>query len=107
MKGQIKMAESKKLKTPSAGEILREEFLEPLEITPYRLAKEINVSTTTILEIVNGNRKITVDTALRLSRFFGNSERFWVNLQNDIDIRNQRENLRADLKKINPLKRSA
>jgi antitoxin HigA-1 len=101
------MPKTKRIKTPSAGEIFREEFLEPSGITAYRLAKEINVSTTTILEILNGHRKITVDTALRLSRFFGNSERFWLNLQNDIDLRNQREKLRVDLKKITPLKISA
>ena len=96
-----------KLPTPGVGEILREEFLDPLGITAYRLAKEIDVSTTTILAILNSNRKITVDTALRLSRFFGNSERFWLNLQNDIDLRNQRVKLHADLKKITPLKRIA
>ena len=101
------MNRTKKIKTPTAGEILREEFLEPMEISAYRLAKEINLSTTTILDILNNNRKITVDTALRLSRFFGNSERFWLNLQNDIDLRNQRENLQNILKKITPLKRSA
>ena len=101
------MNRTKKIKTPTAGEILREEFLEPMEISAYRLAKEINLSTTTILDILNNNRKITVDTALRLSRFFGNSERFWLNLQNDIDLRNQRENLQNVLKKITPLKRSA
>ncbi len=101
------MARLNKLPVPGVGEILREEFLEPLGITAYRLAKEINVSTTTILDIINGSRKITVETALRLSRYFGNSERFWLNLQNDIDLRNQKEKLNADLKKINPLKRSA
>jgi antitoxin HigA-1 len=88
--------------TPTAGEILREEFLDPLGITAYRLSKEINVSTTTILEILNGNRKITVDTALRFSRFFGNSERFWLNLQNDIDLRNKRDKLQKELNKISP-----
>jgi addiction module HigA family antidote len=100
-------AELHKLPTPQVGEILREEFLDPLGITAYRLAKEINVSTTTVLAILNCNRKITVDTALRLSRFFGNSERFWLNLQNDIDLRNQRDKLHSDLKKITPLKRIA
>jgi len=100
-------AGSHKLPTPGVGEILCEEFLDPLGITAYRLAKEINVSTTTILAILNSNRKITVDTALRLSRFFGNSERFWLNLQNDIDLRNQRDKLHSDLKKITPLKRIA
>ena len=98
---------SHKLPTPGVGEILREEFLDPLGITAYRLAKETNVSTTTILAILNSNRKITVDTALRLSRFLGNSERFWLNLQNDIDLRNQRDKLHSDLKKITPLKRIA
>ena len=101
------MKKSDKIPIPSAGEILREEFLEPKGITAYRLSKEINVSTTTILEILNGNRKITVDTALRFSRFFGNSEHFWLNLQNDIDLRNRREELRGDLEKITPLKRTA
>ena len=100
-------AESHKLPTPEVGEILREEFLDPLGITAYRLAKEINVSTTTVLDILNCKRKITVDTALSLSRFFGNSEHFWLNLQNDIDLRNQRDKLHADLKKITPLKRIA
>lgn len=100
-------AEAHKLPIPEVGEILREEFLNPLGITAYRLAKEINVSTTTVLDILNCKRKITVDTALRLSRFFGNSERFWLNLQNDIDLRNQRNKLYLDLKKITPLKRIA
>ncbi|MHB8578963.1 MAG: HigA family addiction module antitoxin [Ignavibacteriaceae bacterium] len=100
-------AGSHKLPTPGVGEILREEFLDPLGITAYRLSKKINVSTTTILDILNGKRKITVDTSLRLSRFFGNSEHFWLNLQNDIDLRNQREKLRPVLKKITPLKRIA
>lgn len=91
-----------KIPTPTVGEILQEEFLEPLGITAYRLAKEINVSTTTILDIINNNRKITVDTALRLSRYFGNSAHFWLNLQNDIDIRNQRVKLGSDIEKIIP-----
>jgi antitoxin HigA-1 len=92
----------KKITTPTIGEILREEFLEPLGITAYRLAKEVNVSTTTVLEILNGNRKITVDTALRFARYFGNTEKFWLNLQNDIDLRNKRESLQIALNKIKP-----
>jgi antitoxin HigA-1 len=95
---------SNRIPTPSVGEILREEFLDPLGITAYRLAKDIRVSTTTILEILNGKRKITVETALRLSKYFGNSERFWLNLQNDIDLRKQRENLAKKLESIQPLK---
>jgi addiction module HigA family antidote len=97
------MNKSNKIPTPTVGEILREEFLEPYEITAYRLAKEINVSTTTVLDIINNNRKITVDTALRLSRYFGNSAHFWLNLQNDIDIRNQQVKIASDIKKITPL----
>ncbi len=101
------MTKSNKIPIPSVGEVLREEFLEPMGITAYRLSKEINVSTTTILEILSDNRKITVDTALRFSRFFGNSERFWLNLQNEIDLRKRREELQSALDKITPLKRSA
>ena len=78
------MTKTNKIPVPSVGEILREEFLEPMGITAYRLSKEINVSTTTIFDILNGNRKITVDTALMFSWFLGNSERFWLDLQNDI-----------------------
>ena len=94
------MNKSNKIPTPTVGEILREEFLEPLGITAYRLAKEINVSTTTILDITNNNQKITMDTALRLSRYFGNSAHFWLNLQNDIDLRNQRAKLGSAIEKI-------
>ena len=95
---------SNRIPTPTVGEILREEFLDPLGITAYRLAKDIKVSTTTILEILNGKRKVTVETALRLAKYFGNSERFWLNLQNDIDLRKQRENLAKELENIQPLK---
>ena len=101
------MNKSNKIPTPTVGEILREEFLEPLGITAYRLSKEINVSTTTILDIINNNRKITVDTALRLSRYFGNSAHFWLNLQNDIDIRNQRDKIASDIKKIIPFNQNS
>jgi addiction module HigA family antidote len=68
------------------GEILREEFLLPLGISQYRLAKEIGVSPRRINEIVHGKRAISADTALRLSRYFGMSERFWINLQGRYDI---------------------
>ena len=92
----------KKIPVPTIGEILREEFLEPMGITAYRLAKEINVSTTTVLELLNNNRKITVDTALRFAKYFGNTERFWLNLQNDIDIRNKKAALQSEIEKIKP-----
>lgn len=68
------------------GEILREEFLLPLGVSQYRLAKEISVSPRRINEIVHGKRAISADTALRLSRYFGTSERFWINLQGRYDI---------------------
>jgi addiction module HigA family antidote len=71
------------------GEILNEEFLIPLNITAYRLAKETNIPQTRVSEIIRGNRRITADTALRLSIFFGNSARFWLGLQDDYDIENE------------------
>ena len=71
------------------GEILHEEFLLPLNITPYRLAKEARIPQTRISEIIKGNRRITADTALRLSQFFGNTAKFWLGLQDDFDIENE------------------
>ena len=96
-----------RIPTPSVGEILLEEYLQPLEITPYRLAKEIHVATSSILDIVHGRRHISVDMALRLSRFFGTTDRFWLNLQNEIDIRNRRSAMSRDLEKISPVGRTA
>jgi len=69
------------------GEILQLEFLELLNITPYRLSKDINVAQTRISEILQRKRSITADTALRLSRYFGNSAQFWLNLQTQYDLR--------------------
>ncbi len=69
------------------GEILRLEFLEPMDITPYRLSKDIGVSQTRISEILSEKRSVTADTALRLSRYFGNSAQFWLNLQTQYDLR--------------------
>ena len=71
------------------GEILQEEFLIPLSITPYRLAKETRIPQTRISEIIKGNRRITADTALRLSQFFGNTAKFWLGLKDDFDIENE------------------
>lgn len=68
------------------GEILLEEFLKPLEISQYRLAKDINVPARRINEIVHGTRSITPDTALRLSKYFGLSERYWLNIQTRYDL---------------------
>lgn len=76
---------SRKVPYPTPGEILLEEFLKPMGITPYRLAKEIEVPQQRIGEIIAGKRAITTDTGLRLSRFFGTSDSFWVGLQLDYD----------------------
>jgi addiction module HigA family antidote len=76
----------KRLKNIHPGEILLEEFLVPLEITAYRLSKDISIPQTRISEIIKGNRRITADTALRLSKYFGNSAKFWLGLQDDFDI---------------------
>ena len=70
------------------GEILQEEFLVPFGISQYRLAKELSIPQTRISGIINSSRRITADTALRLSLFFGNSAKFWLGLQNDFDIEN-------------------
>jgi addiction module HigA family antidote len=76
----------KKLKNIHPGDVLREEFLKPLGISAYRLSMDIAVPPTRISEILKGNRSITADTALRLSKYFGNSPNFWLGLQNDFDI---------------------
>ncbi len=81
------------------GEILMEEFLKPMEISQYRLAKDINVSPRRINEIVHRKRAITPDTALRLSRYFGMSERFWLNLQSRYDIEVEKDKLADRLDK--------
>ena len=75
-----------KLKNIHPGEILLEEFLVPFNITAYRLAKDIEIPQTRISEILKGNRRITADTALRFSKYFGNSAKFWLGLQDDFDI---------------------
>ena len=81
-----------KLPNIHPGEILNEEFLIPLNITAYRLAKETNIPQTRLSEIIKGNRRITADTALRLSIFFGNTAKFWLGLQDDYDIENELNN---------------
>jgi addiction module HigA family antidote len=85
------------------GEILLEEFLEPFGVSQYELAKVIGVSARRINEIVHGTRAITPDTALRLSRAFDVSDRFWLNLQNRYDIETQRETLASTLDEIKTL----
>ncbi len=81
------------------GEVLLEEFLKPLEKSQYRLAKDISVPPRRINEIVHGKRSVTADTALRLSRHFGTSEKFWLNLQIQYDLDIEKEKLKDRLKK--------
>jgi addiction module HigA family antidote len=96
-----------KLKNIHPGEILKEEFLDPFGITPYRLAKEINIPLTRIMEILKKKRKITIDTALRLSAFFGNSVDFWVGIQSEYEIREEREKLADEISKIHNIRELA
>ena len=86
-----------KLKPIHPGEILLEEFLKPMEISQYRLAKDINVPPRRINEIVHEKRGISADTALRLSRFFGTSENFWINLQSRYDLQCEKQRLKTRL----------
>jgi len=79
------------------GEILSEEFLKPLNISQYRLAKDISVPARRINEIVHGKRSITANTALRLSRYFGLSERFWLNLQSRYDLEIEKDRLKGHI----------
>ena len=91
----------KSLKNVHPGEILLEEFLVPLDISAYRLAKDTFLPQTRISEIVKGRRRITTDTALRFSRYFGNSAKFWLGLQNDFDLEEENESKRKELDTIN------
>ncbi len=82
------------------GEVLQEEFLAPLQITAYRLAKAVGIPQTRISEILKGNRRITADTALRLSYYFGNSPKFWLGLQDDYDLEEELASKQDDLENI-------
>lgn len=89
--------------TPTIGEILREEFMEPFNLSAYRVAKEIGVPTSRIQDILHNRRQITVDTSIRLGRLFGISDRYFLNLQNDIDIRNAETANSNDFNQIKPI----
>ena len=93
---------AKKIPTPTIGEILREEFMEPLDITAYKLAKDIGVPSSRVLEILHGKRKVTADTSLRLAKYFGLSDKYFLDIQNDIDIRQLKEEQKEELDKIVP-----
>ena len=88
-----------KLEPVHPGEVLHEEFLKPLGLSQYRLARDINVPPRRINEIVQAKRSITADTALRLARYFGTSERFWLNLQTRYDIEVEKDRLGKRLQK--------
>ena len=89
------------------GEILLEEFLKPLNITAYRLSKDLGIPQTRTSEILKGHRSITADTALRLSYYFGNSAKFWLGLQNDIDLEEEKRSKSAELRKIKKINEHA
>ena len=82
------------------GEILHEEFLKPMQITAYRLARDTGMPATRISQILKGRRRITADTALRLSAYFGNSSEFWMGIQDEYDLRVEQERLEDELQKI-------
>ena len=92
-----------RIETPKISEILYEEFMEPLGISAYKLAKDIDVPVSRIQEILHDRRKITVDTSLRLARYFGVSDRYFIDMQNDIDIRNMKIEMEESLKSIKPV----
>ena len=81
----------KRLRNIHPGEILQEEFLIPLGLSAYKLSKDIGIPQTRVSEIIKGNRRVTADTALRLSKYFGNSAKFWLGLQDDFDIEEEEQ----------------
>ncbi len=86
--------------TPTMGEILSEEFLIPMNLTAYKLAQGIHVPVSRIQDILHDRRKITADTSLRLAKFFGVSDRYFLDMQNDIDIRNLKESMAKEIEDI-------
>jgi addiction module HigA family antidote len=90
----------RKLPNIHPGEILSEEFMKPLKISAYRLSKALGIPQTRTSEILNGRRSITVDTALRLSKYFGTSAKFWMGLQSDYDIEEAQKHKNGDFGKI-------
>ncbi len=96
-----------KLSNIHPGEILLEEFLIPLNISAYRLSKDLGIPQTRTSEIIKGNRSITADTALRLSYYFGNSAKFWLGLQNDYDLEQEKKVKAHDFSRIKRIKEHA
>jgi addiction module HigA family antidote len=96
-----------KLKNIHPGEVLSAEFLEPFGITAYKLSKDIGIPQTRVSEIIKGNRRITADTALRLSKYFGTSAKFWLGLQADYDLEHEWAEKGAVMENIPTLRHSA
>ena len=96
-----------KLKNIHPGEILLEEFLIPMEISAYRLAKETFLPQTRISQIIKGNRRITADTAIRFSKYFGTSAKFWLGLQDDYDLEEERNQKEQEFNNIKPIEGNA
>lgn len=88
------------IETPKMSEILIEEFMEPMGLSAYRLAKEINVPISRVQDILHDRRKVTADTSLRLARFFGVSDKYFLDIQNDIELRELRMTLAEELDAI-------
>ena len=91
-----------KITTPSMGEILLEEFLQPMNISAYKLAKEIHVPVSRIQDILHNRRKITPDTSLRLAKYFEVSDRYFLDMQIDIDMRETKEQIAEEIEEIRP-----
>jgi addiction module HigA family antidote len=89
-----------KLENVHPGEVLMEEFLKPLDITAYRVSKDLGIPQTRISEIIKGRRRISADTALRLSKYFGNSAKFWLGLQDDFDLEEELLTRKQEFQKI-------
>lgn len=92
----------KYIKTPTIGEILNEEFFTPMGLSAYKVAQAINVPVSRIQDILHDRRRITVDTSLRLAKFLGVSDNYFISLQDDIDIRNLKIELSKELEEIKP-----
>ena len=95
------------LKNIHPGEILNEEFLQLLDVTAYRLSKETFIPQTRIGQILKGNRRITADTALRFSKYFGTTAKFWLDLQNDYDLEEEKKSKKTEFENIQPLNSNA
>jgi len=95
------------IKTPKISEILLEEFMQPMGISAYRLATDIRVPVSRIQDILHGQRKITPDTSLRLARYFSVSDRYFLDMQNDIDVRNLKEQIANEIAVIRPYQEAA